>query len=105
MPGQTHTHTTNKHTHEIELQTVATVSLSKKDIAKNGVREGGGDMRSTAGDLCWEKQISLKPAGEVDLSHSLSPRLLPPLKPTYPLVLVTPLHIHIVRNQIRVSLR
>lgn len=73
MPGQTHTQTTNKHTHEIELWTVAIVSLSKRDTAKNGVSEGGGELRSTAGDLCWEKQISLKLVGEVDLSHSLSP--------------------------------
>lgn len=39
-------------------------------------------MGSTAGDLYWEKQISLKLVGEVDLSHSFPhPTLLPPLKP------------------------
>lgn len=44
-PGQTHTHITNKHTHGTEQQTVATVSLSKKDIGKEwGRGKGGGVM-------------------------------------------------------------
>lgn len=44
-------------------------------------------MGSTAGDLCWEKQISLKLVGEVDLSHSFSRPALPSTTPTkFPLL-------------------
>lgn len=74
----TNTHNTNnKRTHGTEQQTVAIESKMRK-MGRGGLR---GEVGSTAGDLRWEKQISLKLVGEVDLSHSFSRSvLLPQLK-------------------------
>ena len=78
-------------------QTVATVSMSKKDTGKEWGRDERGDVGSTAGDLCWEKQISLKLVGELDLSQSFS---RPLLKPSSLILPHSPSHPPTIRSQL-----